>query len=306
MSARNTQAGAAVVTALLITALGVLLVSGAFVRQAVVVRQVENAAESSQARWLLAGAVDWVRVILREDARTTAVDHVGEPWATPLGRTRLDNGTREPAWLSGRVEDAQSRFNLRSLSSPGGVPPDDLSVLRRLLALTGSSGVDAERLAQRLRAAMVIPRSGATPILLGTLEDIVLTDAADVDALQRLKPFVTLLPMATPINVNTASAEVIAARFPELSLSDARGLVESRDRTVFRDLQDFQARLPGLKLAGLGDATVSSRIFLLDGLIEHGRARLAVRVLMQRVGDRVAVLWQRDDLPVPAPAGGLG
>lgn len=303
MSARS-QTGAAIITALLITSLGVLLVSGAFIRQAVVVRQVENAADLAQARWLLAGAIDWVRVILREDVRTTTVDHVGEPWATPLGRTRLDNGHREPAWLSGRVEDAQSRFNLRGLSAPGGAPPEEVAALARLLALTGNSGVDAERFAQRLRAAMVIPRPGGPSLLVGTLEDLVLSDTADAEALQRLRPYVTLLPVPTPVNVNTASAEVMAARFAELSLADARSLVESRNQAVFRDLADFQARLPGLKLAGIGEATVTSRMFILDGLIEYGRARLAVRVLMQRAGERVDVLWQRDDLPaIPASRG---
>lgn len=300
----RSQTGAAIITALLVTSLGVLLVSGAFIRQAVVVRQVENAAELAQARWLLAGAIDWVRVILREDVRTTAVDHAGEPWATPLGRTRLDNGDREPAWLSGQVEDAQSRLNLRGLSAPGGAPPEEIAALARLLALTGNSGVDAERFAQRLRVAMVIPRPDAPSMLVGTLEDLVLTDSADAEALKRLMPFVALLPVPTPVNVNTASAEVLAARFAELSLSDARSLVESRNQAVFRDLADFQARLPGLKLAGIGEATVASRIFILHGLIEYGRARLAARVLMHRVGERVDVLWRRDDLPaVPASRG---
>lgn len=297
------ESGAAVITALLITALGVLLVSGAFLRQAVVVRQVQNAAEVSQARWLLAGAIDWVRVILREDARTSAVDHAGEPWATPLGRTRLDNGDREPAWLSGRVEDGQSRFNLRGLAVTGELPAEDVAVLGRLLAFTGSSGIDAARFAQRLRAAMMIPRIEAPPLLVASVEDIALTDAAEAEALQRLKPFITLLPVQAPINVNTAPAEVIAARFPELSLSDARGLVEARSRAVFRDLSDFEARLAGTKLAGISHAVVMSRLFVLDGLIEHGRARLAVRVVLQRASDRVQVLWQRDDLPVPQPPG---
>lgn len=302
MSPRR-DSGAAVITALLITALGVLLVSGAFLRQAVVVRQVQNAAEVSQTRWLLAGAIDWVRVILREDARTSAVDHAGEPWATPLGRTRLDNGDREPAWLSGRVEDGQSRFNLRGLAVAGELPVEDVAVLGRLLAYTGSSGVDVARFAQRLRTAMMIPRLDAPSLVVASVEDIVLSETAEVEALQRLKPFVTLLPVQTPINVNTAPAEVLAARFPELSLSDARAVVEARNRAVFRDLPDFEARLAGTKLAGIGQAVVMSRVFVLDGLIEHGRARLAVRVVLQRANDRVQVLWQRDDLPVPAPPG---
>ena len=75
--ASGRQRGAAVILALLVMTLGVLLVSGAFLRQSVMVRQVENDAASGQARWLLTGAIDWVRAVLREDGRSTLVDHAG-------------------------------------------------------------------------------------------------------------------------------------------------------------------------------------------------------------------------------------
>ena len=38
--------------------------------------------------WILVGALDWARLILREDGRSNrtsgAADHLGEPWATRL------------------------------------------------------------------------------------------------------------------------------------------------------------------------------------------------------------------------------
>ena len=42
-----------------------------------------------QARWVLMGALDWGRLILREDARGSQIDHLGEPWAVPLQEARL-------------------------------------------------------------------------------------------------------------------------------------------------------------------------------------------------------------------------
>ena len=44
--------------------------------------QVEAAERTqTQAQWLLQGAMDWSRMILREDARSGGTDHLNEPWA---------------------------------------------------------------------------------------------------------------------------------------------------------------------------------------------------------------------------------
>jgi len=119
-------------------------------------------------------------------------------------------------------------------------------------------------------------------------------------ALERLAPFVTLLPNATPVNLNTAPAEVIAARFANLSLADARQIVTDRERGWFRDPDELQRRRPGLQVIGdPGRLAVNSRFFVLRGVVEVGRARVAGRALLRRDGDRVEILWMRDDELVP-------
>ena len=138
------QRGAAVVMAMLVVAVTATLVTGVFWRQSVIMRQAENELSYAQAKWLIRGAIDWAGVILREDARTSSVDHLGEPWAVPLADTHLnpDDG-RDPVYLAGAIRDEQAKFNLRNLAGPKGVNPRELAVLRRLLALVGA----AERLA---------------------------------------------------------------------------------------------------------------------------------------------------------------
>lgn len=296
IGASGRQRGAAVILALLVMTLGVLLVSGAFLRQSVMVRQVENDAASAQARWLLTGAIDWVRAVLREDGRSTLVDHVGEPWAVPLQLTRVEGGRGEPAWVTGRVEDAQARFNLRNLTGPAGPVSAEVAVLARLLELVGLDGAGAGALAQRLQAAILAQRDRGVALQPATVDALVLPEAADRLALERLAPFVTLLPIATPVNLNTAPAEVIAARFANLSLADARQIVTDRERGWFRDPEELQRRRPGLRVLGdPGRLAVNSRFFLLRGAVEVGRARVAGRALLRRDGDRIEVLWTRDD-----------
>jgi len=52
--------------------------------------QVEAAERArTQAGWILTGALDWARLILREDARSGGATTLSEPWATPLAEARL-------------------------------------------------------------------------------------------------------------------------------------------------------------------------------------------------------------------------
>ena len=128
--------------------------------------QVEAAERArTQAAWILTGAVDWARLILREDNPT--VDHLGEPWAVPLAEARLSSflaADRESAeadgpeaFLSGRIFDAQSRYNLNNLVSGGEVVAVELATLQRLFESigvpTGLAGDDRSRTARRRRRA---------------------------------------------------------------------------------------------------------------------------------------------------------
>ncbi len=69
------------------------------------------------------------------------------------------------------------------------------------------------------------------------------------EMLARIKDLVIFLPRATPINVNTAPAEVLAARIDGLTLADATALVASRDTASFRFISDFTERLPDKSLS---------------------------------------------------------
>jgi len=148
--------------------------------------------------------------------------------------------------------------------------------------------------------AMLAQRDRGVALQPATVDALVLPEAADRMALERLAPFVTLLPIPTSVNLNTAAAEVIAARFANLSLADARRIVTDRERGWFRDPEELQRRRPGLVVLGdPGRLAVNSRFFLLRGVVEVGRARVAGQALLRRDGDRVDVLWMSDDALLP-------
>ena len=85
---RTRQRGVAVVTALLLTTLAVTIVASLFWQQQVQVRSIENQRLQLQKQWILRGALDWARLILRENARLSQIRIAGE-WPQ-LGNRNFD------------------------------------------------------------------------------------------------------------------------------------------------------------------------------------------------------------------------
>ena len=128
------QTGAALLSAMLTVTLVATFASAALWQQFRSL-QVETAERSRlQSSLILTGALDWARLILREDARTGGADHLAEPWAVPLEEARLssflavDGAAADPdreAFLSGSITDMQGRLNVANLiegsnlSAPG-------------------------------------------------------------------------------------------------------------------------------------------------------------------------------------------
>src|SRR5690242_19135687 len=179
--------GTAVIMAMLVVAVASTLVAGALWQQSALARETENERALAQARWLLRGAIDWAGLILREDARTSSVDHLGEAWAVPLADTRLNESDgRPPAYLAGTIEDEQGKFNLRNLNGTGGVDPAELEMLRRLLPLVRIDPRFAEPIAQRTVKALSGQRGAAD--LGRAFADELLQVGLERDALERLRP----------------------------------------------------------------------------------------------------------------------
>jgi general secretion pathway protein K len=315
------QRGAAVLMALFVATLATVIVSGLFWTQFVVLRTIENQQLVTQSRLLLRGALDWSRAILREDQRTSSFDALTEPWAQGLAETRLDqlgetSALASRAALAGSIEDAQSRFNLRNLLTPAfEVDEREVASLRKLASLLQVPEAVADLIALRMRQAWMPPAgnddgSGTSPapVRSGTDEPrpIPLAQPADIAGIRgispndaaKLAPYLVVLDQPAPVNLNTASPEVIAARFPRMSLADARALVADRDRTYFLNTGD--ARLARFRVGDEPtEAQIStvSRYFTVRGQVRLDRAQTRMEALIRR-GDSwqipPRVLWQRE------------
>jgi general secretion pathway protein K len=257
--------------------------------------QVETAERSrSQSAWMLSGALDWSRIILKEDAKSGGSDNLGEPWAVPLEEARLstflaadkDNTDDAPeAFLSGGIADLQARFNLSNLVDGGKISEPDLLAFRRLCERANVAVTVADNLAKGLLLATP-PVPGASAPAGGTANAPLLPKrfdqltwlGVDAAALARLEPYITILPTRTPINANTASKEVLAAVISGVDLGTAERLVQVRLRTPFKTPADIKSQLPAtapeLNAAQVGVNTSYFEV--------RGRLRLTDQVLEQR------------------------
>lgn len=323
---RRRQHGAAVVTALLIVTLAVVVVSGLLWRQQVQIRSIENQRLMAQATWIERAAVDWARLILRDDQRRSAVDYLGEPWSVPVAETRLSDflgaGLRtdqagETSFVSGRILDAQARFNLTNLyiwqaDASGRVANIDqpsLLAFRRLLQTLGMNTALAEPTAQYfLRAARGTSANGQPPPRPpDSVEDLLAIPGYTPNVTAALEPFVTVLPERTPVNANTAEAEVLSAVIDKLPIDRARELVRQRDRAYFNNTGDVTTQLQGIAPQAsivANTIDVRSHYFLVYGLVRHDRARRLKVSLVNRTdvlgsGNTTHIVWVRDAYAMP-------
>lgn len=312
---RNTldrQRGVAVIIALLLTTLATTIVASLFWQQQVQVRSIENQRLHLQQQWILRGALDWASLILREDAKYSRVDNLDEPWAVPLAETRLDQyvesgraDTSMPdATLSGSIEDAQARYNLTNLCPDGIINPAEVAAFARLLsnaklnpalAAAAAGAMEAAQKKSKATPADHDSLSGSQPINLTQLDDLLTMPDFSPRMLDTLKDFVTVLPRATPVNVNTAPPEILAARIEDLSPSDAIALVAKRSTASFRDLDDFAHRLSGKSFsASPSEISVASDYFLVNGKARMNRAELKIQALVERNGANTRLVWIRE------------
>jgi general secretion pathway protein K len=92
---------------------------------------------------------------------------------------------------------------------------------------------------------------------------------------------VIVLPEPTAVNVNTASAEVLAAVLPHMSVSEANALLVRRKQAAWRSFAQFKTEVHEEDLDE-SMADVKSQYFLVDTRIRLDRAALNAESLVYR------------------------
>ncbi len=300
------QHGVAIITALLLTALAITIVASLFWQQQIQVRAVENQRLQLQKIWILRGALDWAKLILREDIKYSATDNLTEPWAVPLADTSLDQYVQKnqdqelarQAILSGAIQDAQSRLNLTGLATAGKINEKEILSFERLLSSLQIETALARQAANHIAASQQNESGGVSSLrYLGFQypNDLLTVAGFTPEILKTLENYVIFLPRATTINANTASEFVLSAALAPLSLSDARVLIVKRTQSPYKNLNDLAAQLSGTQTSlDANKISVDTNFFLVHGQITLQQNSLQIIALVERNTRNTEVIWVRE------------
>jgi general secretion pathway protein K len=317
----HSSRGAALLAAMLTVSLVAMLAAGAAWQQWRAVEVESTERQHAQAQWLLLGALDWARIILREDARSgnadAPTDHLAEPWAIPLQEARLStflaanssssavnksvtNGSStfsntfsedaltQEVYLSGQIIDLQARMNVSNLLQGNQIDLKSLQAFERLFEALSLPTAQLNTLAQGLVAAQ--QQKDGAPLMPQRVSQLTWLGLTP-QTLNSLAPYITVLPTRTPVNLNTAPPVVLYASVAGLSLADAKRLSDQRAQNPWSGLDAFQ-KAAGKTVSVDGTHSVNSRFFEVVGRLRMPATSLLERSVVQRDQVDVKVLWR--------------
>jgi len=300
------QRGAALIIAMVIAALAATVAMSLAANQQQWFASMTNRRDQVQAQALAQAGVQWARQILFEDAKSTAIDTLAEPWAFPLPSTPLENGS-----IEGRIVDAQGLLNVNNLAPTDSSINADAERARfaRLFTRLGLPVASLDAIADWIDTDSVTRPTGAedgwyaqqsNPMLAANASvvrtaELALVRGLSATAATALAPYVTALPSATRLNVNTAPGPVLATTLDGLDAGGLSALLASRAQKPFADIaSDFRSRVPqGAVLVNESGLDVKSNYFLVTVVARQGDTRAQARALLERgKGAWPTVVWQ--------------
>ncbi|HQR24238.1 MAG TPA: type II secretion system minor pseudopilin GspK [Steroidobacteraceae bacterium] len=253
---RASQRGVALIMAVLMVALAMILAANVVFRGVLDQRRAATMFALDQAFEVALGAEAWAADFLQRDLQESKTDNLAETWAQPLPPLPIEGGS-----VAGRLEDLQGRFNLNNLVfADGTTNPDAVKQLERVLVTLDIEPKWASAMADWIDednqpgfpdgAEDSVYTGQTTPYLAANMP---ITRTSELLALAgfgseryaKLKPYVSALPVGTPLNVCTAPGIVLDAlteRTREFGLNPD-DLAKRRVEGCFPTLADLRGAL---------------------------------------------------------------
>ncbi len=321
------QTGVALLAALILMLALVITMGNIFYRHQIDVSQATGARHTDQAILLAISGENWAKQLLSDSSDDRGVDHFEEDWAQAMPMLPVEGGT-----LTGCLSDLQGRINLNNFSGytsqtlKAEMGADTSGYARVWEALL----VSLEIVADPSRSATIIdwldpdselinswgaeqidydgytpPRVPANGLITDTTE-LAAIGSYQVAEVQRLLPWISALPRVTPININTASTQLLTALGGSMGLEFEQMVSERRPFSSVDEFHQFiaertQLALPLVKTRWpVTVVGVNSNYFELYLEVTLGEARIEVKSIMDRAGLTEPVILAREITMVPA------
>lgn len=283
MIKRIKHQGTALIAALFITAL-VATISVALIEHFQVdIRRTELIQNDTRAYFTAQGSVAWAMdtlvTNLKQQHAGTITDKT--PIKSPISETHH-------AKIYSVILDAEANFNLNNLR--------DLSYQENFKRLLKSVYPTlSEEAAKALLSAIQDWNVSHNPMV--SISEIRTIKGVTADIFTALSPYISALPVVTPININNAASPVLMSLSPTLTKEAADTIVAHQNQSPFLSLQDF-LNFDIVKNSGIAEnkVTTQSSYFLLETHVVQGEQHMILYTLLLRVmknsQPRVVILWQ--------------
>ena len=335
---KSQQSGVALITAVLIVSLITVAAAAMAARQLLDMRRTENTLHAEQAYVYALAAEEFAKQVLAQD-NDKKVDFESKPdsllvesWSHPLPPIPVPGGS-----IQGSIKDATASFPVNNVVDSGGQKREPYrKALQRLIdnVLSDSFSPDLANAIldwvdpdQNVSAGgaedndylrLKVPyRAANHPI--ESVSELRLVNGLQADDYAKLvprdgrPPFVNALPIDTPININTASKEVIMSLSDKIDAQMADTILKERDEAIkndkapYTDVNKFKEEIkddiyganptdPRVKMeknkfefdASL--LSVNSQYFEVTAIANIGRSEVQLHSLLKRDGNTVTTL----------------
>jgi len=298
---RRRQRGVALITAVLMVALATMLAVDVGFRGFLDQRRTGTLFALDQAYEVALGAEAWAADFLKKDLQESQTDHLGEIWARPLPPLPIDGGTVE-----GRLEDMQGRFNINSLvNADGTTNADAVQRLERIFAVLDVEPAWASAIADWVDADTQpgFPDGAEDSVYTGQdpphltanmpvtrVSELMVLPGFGAERYAKVRPYLSALPVGTPLNVCTAPGIVLDALSEgsrEFGLNPD-DLANRRKDACFPSLEDLRGALGDAAYDEVKNSlTESSSYFRATVWVTIGTTQFTLYSLLARSGGQI-------------------
>lgn len=253
------QQGIALITILVMVALATILAATIAQRQAATAESTAYLMRQNQSLMYAKSAEAFFSKLLVDDAENAAeVDHLQETWAQPMPAFPVDDG-----YVSGIIQDESGKFNLNSLITAEGAVNEnakawfELILKRAGLPVQLSEAVidwqDADELVSGGMGAESNYYQGLLNAALPpnakfhSVEELKLVRGFEENKYKLIAPYLSTAPVQeSPVNINTASAFLLASIDEKLDVNAVQQLLDQRQANLeyFSNVSDLWSLEP--------------------------------------------------------------
>ena len=288
----KSQRGIALITVMLVLAVvTIVLVSMSSDRQ-MDIRRTENQRRSIQAWEYVYGIEAWAESQLKVDFANNQYDVLMDHWSIPLVSKLTSEGS-----VKANISELQGRINLNNLLVEGKASDEDVQRLRRLFtnldikpdlvdAILDWIDPDMEirypHGAEDETYAKFIPPFRSANVPFADINELLRIQGITLDDFKKMLPYLYVADGYEPININTASVEVLRTFAPNIRKDQAESLYRASGKP-FKKVEEFleEEVIDGISI-NKESISVDSQNFLLAGQIDMDKNTLIFQTELYR------------------------